>query len=266
MEIMILPKLVTFHNEANVGVFLRGIHSIGNGWWYAQGQSGIDDCYWNYAYRVDGRAPSKGDMAQISTYCRQYGYPLNIWTTDSLNDVSFSLESREAWMVLVNNTALTGYSTTDSSGASITIVARPDKDMLMVFEAAYGTSEEEGEGIGYSGLPFAYVRSYAQQEPKHPLIHAVHSKVTVDGRCVAVGSALIGPDVGAIYSVGTAPDSRRKGYSSLATKAIVREVNARFKHDNPTILLQTEADSPVEEMYSSLGFERVTCGNLYGGQ
>ena len=205
-------------------------------------------------------------MAQISTYCRQYGYPLNIWTTDSLDDMSFSLESREAWMVLADDTALIDCSTVDTSGISVTVVNRPDKDMLMVFEAAYGTPDEDGGEIGYSGLPFAYVRSYAQQEPKHPLIHAVHSKVTVDGRCVAVGSALIGPDFGAIYSVGTAPDSRRKGYGSLATKAIVREVNARFKHDNPTILLQTEADSPVEEMYSSLGFERVTCGKLYSGE
>ena len=132
-----------------------------------------------------------------------------------------------------------------------------DSEMVDVFSDAY-SSGGHPDDVGYYALPVAYSEAFRQAMPRPPA-YAIFAKGSVGGECVAIASVvLIGKDAG-LYSVATKHSFRRRGFGRAIS---MFGLSAATQRGAANFFLQTEADSPVEEMYEGIGFKRSFIGQL----
>lgn len=254
-------RLINFHVRANTGVFFSRVVDLGGGLHYAMGASGIDDFYWNYGYLSTGEDPSLQQLTVLREHASAHSLTPTSWSISPISPSSvtpsWELMSTESWMTrdLANAPA----KAESDKGVEIQVLDQPDEEMCKVFTQAYG--EESDDDAGYSGLPPAYTEAYMAQLPEWPT-RALHTKITYQGRCCAIASALLRDDIVGIYSVGTSPNARRRGFGSLATEAALEAAQTGSQGVVRTAVLQTEADSVVETMYAKMGFQRQFLGAL----
>jgi GNAT superfamily N-acetyltransferase len=134
---------------------------------------------------------------------------------------------------------------------------RPNAGMRVVFDNAYSSGGSPGD-VGYFSLPSEYGDAFENGHPTPPCTHR-HFAAYIDGKCVGVGTACLNGDIAGIYSVATHRSFRRRGVGTLISAEASRWA---LKHAAKGIVLQTEADSPVEQMYLQLGFKRSFLGTL----
>ncbi len=218
--------------------------------------SAITDYYWNFAYSKSG--PFTDDQIQIAKeLLHKSSRTLALWIPDSAPlPNSWTVRSREAWMLL--DTETYNLAKNSSSNQHLLKVAAcdiPNADMVAVFTDAYSSDHALGD-IGYFELPKEYELLY-QQLIAQPSINMCHFGGYNKAECVAIASAVTWGKFGGIYSVATAHAHRRKGYGSTISKAAVDWLQ---QQKTEHIILQTEADSPVEKMYKQIGFHQLFVG------
>ena len=95
-------------------------------------------------------------------------------------------------------------------------------------------------------------------QPKSPA-QMRHFAAYLDGTCVAIATVVIWLQYAGLYSVATHHDYRRRGLG----REISRVASLWAIQQNVAgMLLQTEADSVVEKMYTELGYQRTHVGLL----
>ena len=84
---------------------------------------------------------------------------------------------------------------------------------------------------------------------------AIYGSIQIEGRCAAIGLAVVDDDYAGLFDIVTAPDSRRNGYARLLTSGLLRRAKERGAK---TAYLQVVANNlPALSLYESLGFQ--TC-------
>jgi ribosomal protein S18 acetylase RimI-like enzyme len=142
------------------------------------------------------------------------------------------------------------------SGVSVRVVERPDEAMLKVFEDVY-IAAAPPDAIGYTELPADFRDAYQLGLATYPA-QALHIGLSLNGVCAAIATISIVGRAAGLYFVGTHRDFRRQGLASLVTTCACAEA---FTRGADGVFLQTVADSPIEGLYASLGFERQFIGH-----
>ncbi len=224
--------------------------------------SRITDYYWNFAYSKSGSF-TEHQIKTAKTALQKSSRAPALWMVDSdpLPN-GWTVQSREAWMLL-NKNKFNKEQTSSSNRNLLKVLTYniPNADMVSVFKDAYSSNHTSGD-IGYFELPQTYVTLYQHLQAQPP-INMCHFGGYKEDACVAIASAVTWGKFGGIYSVATAHAHRRQGFGSNISKAAVEWLQ---QHKAEHIILQTEADSPVEKMYAQLGFQRMFIGCIYTEQ
>lgn len=215
----------------------------------------ITDHIWNYAYRRSQLPWDDESLHTARELAVAHGREPAVWQLGTNKPLSgWNDQGQEAWMV----SPLEAIPESNVDGLDISIRDKPDEEMIAVFNDAYSSEVGEDE-VGYFALPPEYGSAYSNGEPG-PGVAAYHLAGLVDGVCVSIATLFVVGGVAGLYAVATRPTARRHGYGraiSAAALAKAREEGAS------SVLLQTDAGSPVEEMYASLGFKTQFIGSLF---
>lgn len=217
----------------------------------------IHDYYWNFAYTNGFNELTADQIALAKKILIQRSRTPALWIPNSASiPAGWIVKSSEAWMWLDKKSWETqNHQSRTSEQLKIISSDSTTPDMLSVFEDAYSSDQKPGD-IGYYQLPKEYGQAYMMLQPQAPA-RMQHFAGYIDDTCVAIASAVIWKNFGGIYSVATGHASRRKGYGRALSKA----ATVWLKDQNiDGILLQTEANSAVENMYTQLGFQRLFIG------
>ncbi len=249
-------QMMEAHISLNLGVFFNKITSR-NSLNVATSQR-ISDFYWNYAYTNDGRAIDEAALNEANAALRALRREPAVWQL-AAEDVppDWVVRSEEAWMWIDAAEWQLCLSSGSPTPLSVVEERRPSEAMLHVFNDAYSTGGDAGD-VGYFQLPPEYGIADANSEIVTPAIMR-HFAGWFNGRCVAVATAAVSQEIGGIYSVATIHGYRRRGFGIDISRCAAAWA---FANGARGVLLQTEADSPVEAMYSQLGFRRSHVGCL----
>ena len=250
-----VPEIIEAHVRGNLGIYFSGSDELGPDVRYAWSES-IKDHYWNYAYHVEGLQIGAESMQSIRDAAGFRDREIAIWQdAEHPTPEGWAVASSEAWMTCDLADIRPSDAGTTLSSTAVTI--RPTPDMVEVFNDAYGSAALEGQA-GYFELPPEYGRAYAAGEaiaPGKSFAVAVRAHdETVSVASVSVIGALAG-----LYSVATRHAARRRGFGKVAS---IAALVLAAQNGASMAFLQTEADSPVERMYESIGFSRLFVGSL----
>ena len=216
----------------------------------------IDDSFWNYACIKDNYISENqisiiettfGEMNRTPCICL-FGEQISETNIALLQNQSYQEEMTESWMVFNNDLSFK----VDYDVDRVKDSKRFD-DFKTVFVKAYGGEKTPEQP--YGELPETYIKCLDNSFNNfdnffHFIIYDNHFPVSIATLCYKDG-------IGGIYSVGTNPEFRGKGYGSAITRACIK----KWKELGGTLLLlQTETDSKVESLYSKLGFNKVFVG------
>jgi len=218
----------------------------------------IEDHYWNYAFTCDG-APFNEDELEVATVAlKKSNRHSVIWQpSDRERPSGWTPISEEAWMWISSSNWAKHVWKEAPAGFNVQAVSQATTSMREVFEDAYGSGKSEGE-VGYFCLPPEYGNAYIRAVGRKPAKFQ-HFTGVVDGNCVAIGTASIWNGIGGIYSVGTCHSYRRLGFGRFLSQYAT---DWAIENGASGVLLQTIADSPVENMYNQLGYRRTHSGVL----
>jgi GNAT superfamily N-acetyltransferase len=148
---------------------------------------------------------------------------------------------------------------TSSGRLSVTRVDTSDHlaTFVAIFRDAYGPADHGAE-VGYAGLPEEYPQTLLHCSPKPPVTIA-HFVGKSGSEPVAIASIHMAPPVAGLYNVGIRHKFRRQG---LGTEVSGVALNFALEKGCKTIFLQTQPDSPVERLYSKVGFSRAFVGKI----
>lgn len=219
----------------------------------------IHDYYWNFAYKNSKNSFTSDEVEIASEFLRKKDRAPALWIpTTQATPQGWEVKSREAWMWLDKGLkSVLNQSVIDNRLLEIRKTDVPTLEMLHVFQNAYGSSNDK-DAIGYTELPPEYGEAYMKLQPKSPA-QMYHFAAYLDGNCVAIATVVIWKQYAGLYSVATHYDYRRRGFG----REISRVASIWAMQQNVDgILLQTEAESVVEEMYTQLGYQKTHTGLL----
>jgi len=135
--------------------------------------------------------------------------------------------------------------------------AKSANDFIDVFTSAYG-GEKTPESPYGEKLDKTYIDALSRTLNDN---QKFFNFVCYEGKIpVSIASLCFDAGKGGIYSVGTTPSVRGKGFGTVAIKACIdkwQELNGS------ELFLQTETGSTVEKWYQNLGFEIQFIGRLF---
>lgn len=253
-----MEKLMEAHFVVNKGQFFDHKHVVGGSNVYLSEL--ITDGFWNYVLVSKGKL-SKRKVGKFDDFFQSVDRLTSVYllgddkyNKEFVEENGFSLISEETFMtyeVQVENNAQT-------SSLNVLRVETPESinDFLEVFTSAYGGEKTEEQP--YGELDETYIlsvrRSFAYKSKfYHFVCYDSEKPVSIATLCFENG-------YGGIYSVGTNPEFRGKGFGTVATNACISKWH---ELGGKTLFLQTETGSAVEKWYFKLGFKKVFIGNIY---
>lgn|ERR1017187_4040743 len=246
--------MMAAHVRMNLGVFFSDV-AVADSLTVATSRT-IPDFYWNYAYTNDGRQFERESLDQTVRAMKKVGRQPAIWQLAAQHVPSgWQVTTQEAWMWLDRDRQFATSGNTNLVFEQLESHAQPTPAMLDVFLEAYSSGVGDA---GYFALPPEYGQAYMAAQPTPPA-SIQHFAGMIAGQCGAIASASLCDGVGGIYSVATRHALRRRGFGRAISSIAVDWL---FLQGARGILLQTEAGSPVEAMYQSLGFETLHVGAL----
>lgn len=258
----ISPKsLMEAHVAVQMGTYFTDVQSIGHGLQFAS-SSRISDYFWNYAFGL-ACAPSElpDRLASVRAYAEEVNRKPTIYSTpetqpQKLEDFLALEESvAEVWMTLERGRLERPVLPTGLQISPVTTSEELDQ-FIHVFRDAYGSGDPSSPG--YSGLPEEYPESIRKAKPA-PEVEVTNFLGKEDDIPVSCSSIFCKAPYAGLYSVGTTHEARRKHYGSIMSLIAVEHA---LNQGCQIIFLQTEADSPVEELYRKLGFRREFIGQF----
>jgi len=203
--------------------------------------------YSNFAFQSAGEVFTTEQIAVAAALLQSHQQPLTLWQTEEMDvPVGWKKISREAWMIC------RACSKPDlPSGVSVQDVEIPLSEMGIVFDNAYSGQRQPGE-IGYHNLPAEYLQVYLEGRVRPPVVMR-NFGLWVDGVCVAIAMVALDGDIAGLYSVATHRQHRRQGYGKIIAGTAT---SWAFEHGATSLFLQTEADSALETLYNSIGYQR----------
>lgn len=248
-------EMMEAHIHLNLGIYFDN----------TEGEDGVNiatsrlipDMYWNYGYSPEGASFTEAQLGSLSSKLRQLGREPMIWQLEGKPiPPGWEICGKDAWMWL-DRKDWKYKRNSDHDHLSIHLVRKPDIAMQRVFEDAM-SSGTNPEDIGYFDLPKEYSTAYLQAKLTPPAT-CIHLSGYAEEVCASIATMGIWNDIGGLYSVATAHEFRRRGYALHISYEATRWA---FEQGAKGVLLQTEADSPVEELYAKLGYKRTHIGYL----
>lgn len=123
-------------------------------------------------------------------------------------------------------------------------------DLMRVFDLAHSG---DTDGV-FGALPPSYMRCLRRAIGRP---HTTHFVGYLDDEAVCIASAARDGDLVGLYNVATIPEYRRRGLARRITARVMEWALGLRGAGNTAVFLQTVADSDVERLYESFGFERV---------
>jgi len=254
MEVKDLKKIEKAHYKVQKGVFFSVKKKISGAtllW-----SDKITDAFWNYACLINAKRPEELIKEVIEFYKsknRKPAFYLTPWTKPKnfetiLQNQGFKLAYKDAWQVYTGSKEI-------NSPANLEIkeVKTPEEKRVFIetFNKAFSG---ENPGDPYGALPKEYGEtaklSFRKRYWKNYIVYS-------DNSPVATGSLAISGKFAAIYSIGTHPNFRKKGFGTVIVNFCTKkawEAGCEF------IFLQTVKDSYNEKLYNKLGFETAFIG------
>lgn len=249
-----MRNLIQKHVSANLGIYFDTDSQISDAMHYAS-SSQIRDYYWNFAYRWDERHVSETEAAVVRESAQAQDRTPAAWGRHGTElPTGWRVASTETWMIARFDGIRDGDTPAD---ISISIADHVTDEMVDVFNDAY-SSGGDPTSVGYFELPMEYGEAFRGTSPQSPA-RAILVRADEGGTCVGIATLVILGDFAGLYSVATRRSHRRSGVGRAVSGAALREGRAMGAQH---CFLQTEPDSPVEEMYQSLGFKRAFLGEL----
>lgn len=253
--------LMQAHVELQMGTYFSDLSELEFGVCFAS-SSRISDYYWNYAYGLKCSPKELPDrVREIREYSGKLSRTPTIYSTpdtrpEHLGEILAVKEAAtEVWMTLDKDH---GKQLTIPSELRVSPVSENNEmeHFIRVFRDAYGSGSPDSPG--YSGLPEEYPDSIRHAAPAGS-VQVAHFVGWEGIEPVAISSIFSKPPYAGLYNVGITHEARRKGYGTIMSHAAIAHA---FANGSETVLLQTEADSPVEELYQKLGFQRKFLGEF----
>jgi GNAT superfamily N-acetyltransferase len=249
-------QLMESHVRMNLGVYFsdsQAAAQIG-----VATSKAIKDFYWNYAYSLTLLAiPTRELPLAIELLERSQRAPAIWQQAENTVPDGWSVQSREAWMWQVREDWKPDKDLTAPTELEIRLSSRPTETMRDVFQDAYGSGVAEGS-VGYYELPVEYSRAYLDAEARPPA-RICQLSLWKANACLAIASSCVNGNLGGIYSVATTHNSRNRGYGRLISQ---HATNWAFNNGAEGVFLQTPVASPVERLYSTIGFRTIFVGEL----
>ena len=173
----------------------------------------------------------------------------------SLNEHRYQRAFTDAWMYFSG-----GAECKLPSGIGIREVQDQDELALFVeiFNRAYSGSDPNEP---YGKAPPEWGETVFDSFKKtDPLNHVIYHLLFSGGEAVAVLISVTRDGLAGLYSIGTIPEKRGRGYGGLLTLKAVADLQSRGAH---TIFLQTEQNSCNEKFYTKLGFNTRWLGQAW---
>lgn len=256
MKIPSPNELMNSHVQMNLGVYFSEVHNFDH--MHIATSKTIKDFYWNYAFSSTSLAVSTPDLADIVEFLGHHDRTPAIWQiAGSTTPDGWVIQSREAWMWRKREEWTPLGFTEQGAEIEIRFSTHPNQAMQNVFQDAYGSGVSEGD-VGYYELPVEYSQAYLGAEAQPP-VQICQLSAWIRGTCVAIATSCVNRDFGGIYSVATAHGYRNKGCGKLIS---LHAANWAFQNGAKGVFLQTSVDSPVEKLYSEIGFKTLFIGEL----
>lgn len=256
METPNANELMESHVRMNLGVYFSEVQSIDQV--HIATSKTIKDFYWNYAFSSTSAAVSTPDLAKVVEFLRRYERTPAIWQrSQEPVPEGWSIQSREAWMWQEREDWTPPMSAVPGAEVEIRLSPSPNQAMRDVFQDAYGSGVSEGD-VGYYELPVEYSQAYLDAEARPP-VKICQLGAWKGNICVAIATSCVDHNLGGIYSVATAHSYRNHGYGKLLSQ---HAANWAFQNGAEGVFLQTTVDSPVEKLYSAIGFTTLFVGEL----
>lgn len=172
--------------------------------------------------------------------------------TSYISKRNYSLAFTDAWMFFEKQVSLTL-----PPSIEVKVVCNIEEMKLYVslFNQCYsGTGPNEVYGAAPAAWGENLFDSYKNTDPKNEVLHYM---LLINGKSVAIAISVSCDDYSGLYSVGTIPSERGKGYGTLITLYAVKALQEK-KIKN--IFLQTEQGTYNEKLYQKMGFETCWLG------
>lgn len=260
MSTLEASELLNAHTAIQIGTYFDQVKTLSSGVKFASSNR-IGDHYWNYAYDF---ATAVEKVPEVISEIRKYAAKINrecvlyviqdTKPTGLAESLSVKSSEDEVWMTFGSTEATLKVSKT----LNIERIpgSKPGNEFLTVFKDAYGSGPPDSPG--YEGLPPEYVDSIANCQPMGN-VKVAHFLGRKNELPVAISSVFLSPPWAGIYNVGTIHSERRQRYGWDLSSAAV---DFAIKNNCKTIFLQTQKDSPVEKLYSKMGFVRAFVGSF----
>lgn len=248
--------LMKAHVALQTGCYFTGVVELAGGAEFAYSTT-VEDHYWNYAFDIQVAVDNLASvLASLrSTAASFQRKPALVCLPDTLPSglvhlISPAEVENELWMTCEPNQLKRP---TESVGLEIVAADAGDafEDFITVFNDGYGLVQEDA-AVGYANLSNNYEQALRSASPAGNVI-VRHYVAYYEGSPASIASTYSSGQVAGLYNVATAQRFRQKG---LAAAISARAVNDAFS-EAQLCFLQTEPDSPVEQLYDSLGFGRA---------
>jgi len=253
MKLSEMKKIENVHYKVQQGVFFTGHKEIEGAILYWNGK--ITDYYWNLAGLINAKQPEELIKEAIKFFKnkkRQPTFYIVPWTKpknfkEILQKTSFKLAYQDAWQVYDGPQKI-------DVPANLEIKEVKTKEDMQIFVDVFNKAFSGAPGDPYGALPKEYgetvFASFGKKFWKNYLVYC-------NGLPVATGGIAIDGECAGIYSIGTDPKFRKKGFGAAIVNFLTKvalENNCKF------IFLQTLKGSTNEKFYNKLGFKTEFTG------
>ena len=252
MEVKDLKKIEKAHYKVQQGVLFSGKKKISGStllW-----SDKITDSFWNYACLINAKQPEELIKEVVEFYKsknRKPAFYLTPWTKPKnfetiLQSHRFKLAYKDAWQVYTGSREINL-----PVNLEIKEVKTPEEKRVFTetFNKAFSNPDDP-----YGALPKEYGETlkltFRKRYWKNYIVYS-------DNAPVATGSLAISGKYAAIYSIGTHPNFRKKGFGTAVVNLCTKEALAKGCE---FIFLQTVKDSYNEKLYNKMGFETTFTG------
>jgi GNAT superfamily N-acetyltransferase len=215
----------------------------------------ITDSFWNYASFINAKQPEELIKEVVEFYKsknRKPAFYLTPWTKPKnfesvLQSHGFKLAYKDAWQVYTGKHEI-------SLPGNLEFREIKTRKEMRVFVDTFNKAFSGAPGDPYGALPKEYGETvdltFGKKRWKNYIVYS-------NGTPVATGSIAISKDCAGIYSIGTHPDFRKKGFGTAIVNFCTKEALAKGCE---FIFLQTVKDSYNEKLYNKMGFETAFTG------
>lgn len=251
------------HVNAQRGFYFDSISEIFDGAYIATSNL-IPDPYWNYVFFSNGSSLRENDIIELEKHFANYERTVSVLLSEDDPVIGeawfkkyFEEFSGDTWMVA---SELREGPHLKESNFSIEVITSLEQisAACSVFEDAYLLPSPDG--VGYSGLPPAYVEAFRRGLERSTNFRSLHCLGSFEGNPVAIASCYFTGRSAGIYNVAVSRNNRRRGFGKKISGWIFKKAKVIGASD---VFLQTEPDSEVQRLYEGLGFSVLMKGILF---